>query len=639
MTTLLLQAADTLVGGVANAAASFASRAVSGLISGRGGPEDSLRVSEGPRLKEMAGLTSTEGAPIPRVYGRARVGGQLIWATRFEEVATTTTHVERQAPRSGGKGGGARPATRTTVSTSYSYFANLAIGICEGPIGFVRRVWADGREVDLTTLTLRVHRGDESQHPDALIVAKEGEGAAPAYRGLAYVVFERLPLAPWGNRVPQFSFEVVRPLSGVREIIRSVCLIPGATEFGYDPVPVSRVLGLGASAPENAHQFARNSDVLASLDQLQALCPQLTGVSVVVTWFGDDLRAGHCTVSPRVDLQAKATAGAEWAVAGLGRATAQETSRSGGIAAYGGTPSDDGLVRLILELKARGLAVTLYPFLMMDVPDGNGRPDPRTGAAHQPAYPWRGRITCDPAPGRPGTVDGTAAAAAQIAAFFGAAAPAHFSVAGQTVVYAGPPEWSFRRLALHYGHLAAAAGGVDAFVIGSELVGLTRVRSASGVYPATAELQSLAADLRAVLGPGTKLTYAADWTEYGAHVRDGGDEVRFPLDPLWADPAIDAVGIDWYPPLSDWRDAPAHLDEAEGRGPRDLAYLAGRVAGGEAYSWFYAGDAERDAQIRTPITDGVHGEPWLFRPKDLVGWWSNSHHERVGGVRGGATAW
>jgi len=40
--------------------------------------------------------------------------------------------------------------------------------------------------------------------PDPLMVAKEGE--APAYRGLAYFVFERLPLADFGNRIPQLSF-------------------------------------------------------------------------------------------------------------------------------------------------------------------------------------------------------------------------------------------------------------------------------------------------------------------------------------------------------------------------------------------------------------------------------------------------
>jgi hypothetical protein len=337
-------------------------------------------------------------------------------------------------------------------------------------------VWADGQELDLTLLTMRVYRGDEAQAPDPLIVAKEGAAAAPAYRGLAYVVFEKLPLAAFGNRVPQFSFEVVRAVGRLAPAIRAVCLIPGATEFGYATTPVSRTLGLGASAPENRFQLGADTDVEASLDQLQALCPNLESVSLVVTWFGDDLRAGHCTVAPRVDLAGKVTSGAEWGVAGLTRATAREVSRQDGVAAYGGTPSDGSVVALIQVLKARGLAVTLYPFLMMDVPAANDRVDPRMGVAPQPPYPWRGRITCDPAPDHPGTVDGTAAAADQVAGFFGAAAEA----------------WSFGRLVRHYAGLAAAAGGVDGFVVGSELVGLTRVRSGPGTYPAVAHLRGLA---------------------------------------------------------------------------------------------------------------------------------------------------
>ncbi len=68
---------------------------------------------------------------------------------------------------------------------------------------------------------------------------------------------------------------------------------------------------------------------------------------------------------------------------------------------------------------------------------------------------------------------------------------------------------------------------------------------------------------KAIVGAGTEVGYAADWTEYGAHVLGGGAEVRFPLDPLWASPNIDFIGIDWYPPLADWRDGDAHLDAGD----------------------------------------------------------------------------
>ena len=54
--------------------------------------------------------------------------------------------------------------------------------------------------------------------------------------------------------------------------------------------------------------------------------------------------------------------------------------------------------------------------------------------------------------------------------------------------------------------------------------------------------------------------------------------VYFHLDPLWADPNIDFIGIDNYMPLSDWRDTPGHLDEAAGS-IYDLDYLRSNICG------------------------------------------------------------
>ncbi|HVV63279.1 MAG TPA: glycoside hydrolase/phage tail family protein [Pseudolabrys sp.] len=576
------------------------------------GPRSSQSV-DGPRLADLSVMASTEGAPIPRVYGRARLSGQVIWATNLEEVVNTDTQ------NVGGKSTGGGSVSTTT--TTYSYFANFAVGLCEGPIATVMRVWADGKPLDLTGITMRIYAGDETQTADPLIVAKEGD--APSYRGLAYVVFERLPLANFGNRIPQLSFEVLRPVGLLEQMTRAVTLIPGATEFGYEPATVLRSLGPGQSAPENRNVGYAASDVVASLDDLQAVCPKLKQVALVVSWFGTDLRCGECRVVPAVDNRDKVTTGASWSVAGVERADARLVSMVDGRPAYGGTPSDQSVSDLIAELKARNIKVTLYPFLMMDIPAGNGLADPWSGAASQPAFPWRGRIACDPAPGQGGSPDGTGAAGDQVDAFFSG----------------GADEWNYRNFILHYASLAADAGGVDAFLIGSELKSLTRVRSASGVYPAVDALVALAADVKAILGD-TIVTYGADWTEYGAHVVDpAADEVRFPLDPLWASSAIGAIGIDYYAPLADWRDGGNHLDRALADSTYDKTYLAGNLTRGEGYDWYYADDTARSAQTRTPITDGL-GKPWVFRQKDIWNFWSQHHYERVGGSElASPTAW
>ena len=618
MATLVLQTAGSALGAslagpigavLGQTAGALAGAAVDRALFG-GGP---VSLREGSRLTTLGGLTSTEGAAIPRVFGRVRIGGQIIWATRFEEQA----QVERSGG-SGGKGGMGGGATAARQTTTYAYFANLAVGLCEGPIALVRRVWADGKEIDLTRITMRIHSGDEAQAPDPLIVAKEGADHAPAYRGLAYVLFERLALADYGNRVPQLSFEVVKPVQGLGAMIRGVDLIPGATEFGYSVGALTVRAAPGVSASENRHQLFSGSDWMASLDALQALCPNLSSVALVVSWFGDDLRAGQCTIAPRVEKPVKEVLNTTWGVAGLTRGNARVVSQVDGGPAMGGTPSDDTVIAAIRDLKARGLSVVFYPFVMMDVPAGNGLPDPWTGTAAQPAFPWRGRVTCDPAPGRAGSPDATAAAGAQVAAFFGASSP-------------GPSEWRYRRFILHYADLCAQAGGVDAFLLGSELAALTRVRSAPGVYPAADALALLAGDVKRVLGSRVKVSYGADWTEYGAHVLNGGAEVRFPLDVVWASPHVDFIGIDAYFPLSDWRDGASHADAALATSVYDLSYLRGRMAAGEGYDWFYADSAARLAQQRSPITDGAYGKPWIYRAKDLVGWWSNAHVERVGG--------
>ena len=586
---------------------------------------------EGARLENLAVTTSTEGAVIPRVWGRMRLGGNIVWATDFTETVSTST-------TGGGKGGGSRVTT-----TTYSYTASFAVALCEGPISGIGRVWADGKPLDLSGLTWRLYKGDEAQTPDPFIEAKMGTGNAPAWRGTAYVMFEELDLTPFGNRIPQLSFEVFRPVvepDTAEGMVTSVTMIPGSGEFVHATEPITRGTG-GNTASENVNNATGKPDILASLDNLKAAVPNIENVSLVVSWFGLDLRAGNCQMKPGVETATKTTAPKTWGVNGVTRSGVHLVSTDGqGRVNYGGTPADFSVVQAIKEMKTRGYRVTFYPFLLMDIPAGNTLPDPYSDNAAgtgQSAHPWRGRITCSPAAGYVGSVDKTAAATGQVNSFFGNAQISDFTVSGETVTWTGGADWGYRRMILHYAHLCKAAGGVDAFLIGSELRGLTTIRDSATGFPAVTALKQLAADVRAILGPGTKISYAADWSEYFGHQpADGSGDALFHLDPLWADPAIDFVGIDNYLPLSDWRDGTDHLDAQAGwSSVRDLDYLKANIEGGEGYDWFYASDADRQAQVRTPISDGFYGEPWLFRPKDMRNWWQSVHHDRLGGMRFG----
>ncbi len=628
--------------------------------SGQGRSEQAVmgggsRVVETGRIDRFRLMGASEGGPIAQLYGRARLGGQVIWATRFKETVTTSTEVtggttQTTSSGGGGKGfggGGGGGSSRTTTSRNtvttknYHYSVSLALALCEGEISRVARVWADGQEVPLRDLTMRVYTGSEDQLPDPKIAAVEGAEDAPSYRGTAYVVLEDLPLAAFGNRVPQFSFEVMRPEAveegaqarDISNAVHAVAMMPGSGEYVLATSPVYYQRGPGRNHAVNLNTPSGRTDFVTSVEALTEEVPNCGSTSLIVSWFGNDLRCGDCTVRPRVEQTMEDAPRMPWRVAGRVRSNAGTVPKLEGRPVYGGTPTDASVVQAIQHLKDKGQDVVFYPFILMDQMEGNTKPDPWSDATTQPALPWRGRITLNKAPGQAGSADQTSAAEAEVAAFFGQAAASDFSVQGGHIAYAGPNDWGYRRFVLHYAKLCAMAGGVGAFCIGSEMRGLTQIRSAAGTFPAVAALQALAADVRAILGPDTKIGYAADWSEYFGYMpQDGSGDRLFHLDPLWADDNIDFIGIDNYMPLSDWRDGFDHLDAEKAQTIYDLDYLKSNIEGGEGYDWYYSGPDAREAQIRTPINDG-HGEPWIWRYKDIRGFWENTHHERIGGVR------
>ena len=614
-------------------------RAAGSALEAGGG--DTVQVG---KLTNQQVMTSREGTPISRVWGRTRIAGTMIWWANFTESVTKQTR--------GGKGGGGGTTTKT-----YRYSLSFAVGLCEGPVRSIGQIWVDGRKLNEPQVTVRRYYGTEDQQPDPTIQAIDGAENVPGYRGLAYLVFEDMPLDEFGNRPPQVSAEVVRETDPMP--IRGVCLIPGSTEFGYDTVEqTAEVETVGAvsvaSGPPaiwesvNVHQREGRADVLVSLDQLEASLPSVETVLVVVGWFFDDLRCAETAIEPRVEIAEKDVSPGTWRVSGISRSEATVVSRSGGAPAYGSSPDDLSVFRLLQELKARGKKVIVYPFLFGDIA-GNSLPDPysdNASASGQPVFPWRGRITTSVAPGYAGSPDKTSAAAGEVATFFGAAQPSDFGAwDGATIPYSGPANGGLRRMILHYAHLAAAAGlgAGDSFAIGSEMVGLNRVRSDAATFPAVAEWRALAADVRGILPSHAEITYASDWSETALFTAgDGTGDAFHHLDPLWADPNIDYVAIDNYLPLADINPTAPDPDgdEDERWKQYDLDYLRSQVEGGELWDYFYASAADREDRVRTPITDGEAGKPWVFRRKALRDWWSNEHYDRPGGVEEASpTAW
>ena len=166
---------------------------------------DPLDPVYGPRLEDRRIQVASYGTPVGRLYGVTRTAGCVIWAADLEEVESSE--------QVGGKGGPSQEVV------SYTYFATFAVLLSENEIRSIRRIWADavlihdGRlEVDnpgAARVDYTLYRGTEDQLPDPTMEAALGVGEVPAYRGYAYLVFNRLPVSRFGNRIPSMTFEVV----------------------------------------------------------------------------------------------------------------------------------------------------------------------------------------------------------------------------------------------------------------------------------------------------------------------------------------------------------------------------------------------------------------------------------------------
>lgn len=559
--------AGTFFAAVAGGAGGFLGGFVDRAIFGGG----KTRINqEGSRLTDLMVQFSTYGKAIPVIYGNSRIAGNVIWSRPIKESVTTTTQSS-----GGGKGGGGGGSLETTTTT-YSYSVSMAIAICEGPITEVVRVWADSKPLDLTQGSYSLYLGNETQLPDTFISSFHAAGQTPAYRGMAYVVIKDFPLADYGNRIPNFTFEVRRTLKkpfDLEDKIKEISLIPGAGEYVYDTAVQEKTFGQqdvagnfvqgGKITKLNLNNLSNKADSLVALDNLKATLPNVEYVSVILNWFADSADPAVCLIKPGVEFnsQGARVAPDDWVVAGFTRNTGHPILEfPDGSPTYGGTPTDKSIVRLCQELKARGYQVLFYPMLQVDTITPQSKP-------------WRGRIT-----------------------------PTTATDANNFFTRSN----GYNAFINHYANLNV--GGVllkntiDAFMIGSELVGLTTYMSSPGVFPAVTQLKSLATSVKSAVGSGVKVVYGGDWSEY--HSTNGW----YHLDPLWSDSNIDVVAIDCYFPLT------PDLPQTQ----IDYQKVYEGWSKDEGWDYYYS-----DSVNRTGLTS--YGGSPTYAWKNVKHWWNSTH--------------
>lgn len=148
--------------------------------------------------------SSTYGKVIPLVYGTTRIAPNLIWYGDFQSVS----HESSGSSGGGGKGGvgGGGGGKGGGGSVTYTYNTAVALGLCEGPIYDIYRIYIDKNITYSSALGFSEFLGTYSQSPWGYLTTNHSTEALN-YHGVAYVAASSYQL---GNspQLPNHNFEV-----------------------------------------------------------------------------------------------------------------------------------------------------------------------------------------------------------------------------------------------------------------------------------------------------------------------------------------------------------------------------------------------------------------------------------------------
>lgn len=182
------------------------------------------------RLSDLRVTTSSYGNIIPRVWGKVRVAGNIIWSTQLAE------HEKDYNSGGGGLSGGGGGQT-TQV---YTYTASFALSVAKGgrlTSSSLKRIHADDKVIydsaNGANANIRWYPGTNSQTADPLMVAKFGSDA-PAFRNTAYIMFQDLLLTDFGSRIPNISVELDTGTITLDQVVTDVCSFVGLAPADID---------------------------------------------------------------------------------------------------------------------------------------------------------------------------------------------------------------------------------------------------------------------------------------------------------------------------------------------------------------------------------------------------------------------
>lgn len=147
------------------------------------------------KISEFTVNTAEYGAVVPEIIGTVRTAGNVIYYDDF------TAHEHRETHKAG-KGGKSKQ-----VRITYTYTVAVILGLCEGPIAGIGKVWIGKNVHDYPAedIQLTMFNGKENQQPWAYTQGKHPDKALP-YPGLAYMAGV-IDLGDSGS-MPSYNFEV-----------------------------------------------------------------------------------------------------------------------------------------------------------------------------------------------------------------------------------------------------------------------------------------------------------------------------------------------------------------------------------------------------------------------------------------------
>ena len=199
------------------------------------------------KIADFTVSTAEYGSAVPEILGTTRISGNVIYYDDF------TAHEHRETQRSG-KGG----HSSKTVTISYTYTVAVILGLCEGPIQGLKRVWI-GKDIYTypnDTIQLTLFAGETNQKPWAYTLGKHPDKAL-SYSGLAYMAGV-IDLGDSGS-MSNYNFEVVGKMTDTGDGID----VNPADYMRYilDKVGLSDVEIVGL---DNYRQYCKAADMLIS---------------------------------------------------------------------------------------------------------------------------------------------------------------------------------------------------------------------------------------------------------------------------------------------------------------------------------------------------------------------------------------